>query len=334
MSGWLGGWAMWRGGSGWLPRLSGTGAANAGSLDELNGLISYNLSDKLLDFYGNDTDTNPYSSTNSNSIFYDTCTFTTKFKNSPSSIYISLNIRSLQCNHLPLCSMINDFLKNNINVDVIALQEIWNIQHIEAINIPGFNFVHEQRKSSRGGGVGFFIAEKFNYKILNGLSIFREKTFESLTLELSLCNKKSLITNIYRSPTPPPNVTQGTHMADFLQTLDVLLNNLSIINSDSTVFLDSNINLLNIDRNQTVADYLQIVHTNSFLQTINKATRIFNNTYSLIDHILEKNRNNDSLTGVIISDISDHFITFTAKQIKTPRTNNLCKNLAIFVLQI
>ena len=54
--------------------------------------------------------------------------------------------------------------------------------------------------------------------------------------------------------------------------------------------------------------YLDIVHSNSFLQTINKATRIQGNSYSLIDHILINNVDYAKVnTGVVLTEISDHF---------------------------
>ena len=324
-------WRIWDGGSLWHLGM-GAGAVNMDPLGELRDLNCYNLSDKLLKFYGNDINSNPYLNINIDSNFYDAETFISKLRNTDLPVHLSINIRSLQCNYPNLLTLIKDFLKNNIKIEIIALQEIWQIQHLDAIIIPGFNFVHSQRSIARGGGIGFYVAEKYSYKILNGLSIFVEQTFESLTLELSLNNKKSLITNIYRSPTPPLNVTNSTHLADFCQYLDELLNNLSILNNDSTVFLDSNINLLNIDRNRQAADYLQIIHSNAFFQTVGKATRILNQTYSLIDHILEKTRESNPLTGVIITDISDHFITFSAKQ-KTPKIRNPLQKIRNFSLE-
>ena len=106
--------------------------------------------------------------------------------------------------------------------------------------------------------------------------------------------------------------------------LDEFLHNTGALRLKSFIFLDSNINLLNIERNQQAIDYLQTIHTNSFIQTIGKATRIYNNTYSLIDHVLS-NSHDKVRTGVIITDISDHFITFTKCASITHKTNNPIK---------
>ena len=49
---------------------------------------------------------------------------------------------------------------------------------------------------------------------------------------------------------------------------------------------------------------------NGFIQTVKKVTRICNEKTSLIDQIFTNSKNPQILSGVIISDISDHFITF------------------------
>jgi hypothetical protein len=74
---------------------------------------------------------------------------------------------------------------------------------------------------------------------------------------------------------------------------------------------------------------MDIVTNNGFSQIITKATRIQNNQFSLIDHILTNN-SNIQLTGTIISDISDHFITFVVPNVtKTPKTSTT-KNVRKF----
>ena len=304
----------------------GAGAANKTSLGELNNLNIYNLADKTLSYYGKDTDSNPYLNIDINSTFHDPSSFIATFKSITSPIFLSLNIRSLQCNFLSLSTFVNDLLKANIPVVAIALQEIWQLPVPETVNLPGFNFISKQRNTSRGGGVGFYIAKSYNYKIINGLSIFNEKTFESLTITIQPDNtrkgkSKLLLSNIYRSPTPPDNITQSVHLDNFYRQLDELLHNINVLQSNSHIFLDANINLLNIERNQQAIDYLQTIHTNSFIQIIGKATRIAGNSYSLIDHIIT-NSLSKIRSGVIITDISDHFVTFTTINTTVPKTAN------------
>ena len=49
---------------------------------------------------------------------------------------------------------------------------------------------------------------------------------------------------------------------------------------------------------------------NGFIQTVMKASRIFDGKISLIDHIFTNTKNPSIISGSIVCDISDHFITF------------------------
>ena len=65
--------------------------------------------------------------------------------------------------------------KHGVSINVIALQEIWNIPYNEIINIPGYNLVYEARKSAQGGGVAFYIKNGISYKL--------SKTYQTLLKE-------------------------------------------------------------------------------------------------------------------------------------------------------
>jgi hypothetical protein len=90
---------------------------------------------------------------------------------------------------------------------------------------------------------------------------------------------------------------------------DDLLSSIQNTNEDAYVFLDSNVDLLKL-RQQNAANYLNLVISKSFLQGIVKASRIFNESKSLIDHILFNKNCNKFVSGTIVSDVSDHFFTF------------------------
>ena len=63
--------------------------------------------------------------------------------------------------------------------------------------------------------------------------------------------------------------------------------------------------------NHTHHDYFTNIYAHGFTQLISTTTRIQGNTVSLIDHILTNSNQNLYESGVIISDISDHFPVFT-----------------------
>ena len=95
------------------------------------------------------------------------------------------------------------------------------------------------------------------------------------------------------------------------------MSELSALNQESFIFMDSNINLLNVNQNNSSTHFIESSMQHGFIQTIAKATRIFNNNTSLIDHIFTNSKNSEVNTGVIINDISDHFITFIQPQLSS-----------------
>ncbi len=206
------------------------------------------------------------------------------------------NLTSLQSKHENLCLELDELIKNNINVDVIALQEIWDVRYPELVAIDGFKpLIYKKRKGMRGGGVGFFIKNTLNAEIIENLSPFENKIIESLTIQLSYPSSSQpiLLTCVYRSNGPIVNVSASQQMDRFLEKFSNLLVDLKANNKSSFVFTDSNINLLNLNSVES-SSYLNSILANGYLQCISKANHINNSIYA----------------GTLVSDVSDHFFTF------------------------
>ena len=214
-----------------------------------------------------------------------------------------------------LTDLLAEFKSNNCEISILALQETWFIPHPELVNIPGYSFIHTHRKVNRGGGVGFLVKNSLTFQKIEKLSKFIPKSFECLTLEVTVNGKKLLVSSIYRSPSSPPHLSISEHQNLFLQNLDTHLNSLSSMGYDSYVLLDANINLL-LPANNFSENYMDSVHTNGYVQCIQKATRIQNQSRSLIDHILSNTQNSTILSGTFITDVSDHFMTFVQLPVK------------------
>ena len=123
-----------------------------------------------------------------------------------------------------------------------------------------------------------------------------DKIFEAITLDISY-NRDNLtkhykVTNIYRSPTAIDGLTSNQQHEEVSNRLDTLLNDLNNCNSDAFIFLDSNLNLLDLDTNQHANNYFTNMTNSGFLLTNFKASRIQNNSSSLIDHILTNSKSN------------------------------------------
>jgi hypothetical protein len=105
------------------------------------------------------------------------------------------------------------------------------------------------------------------------------------------------------------NVSQSQQIDRFLVNFDDLLRSLSGKRHESLIFTDSNLDLLKIGHHEKISTYMDSVFSHGYLQTILKATRIHNDKFSLIDHIFTNTACTSVKTGVLISDISDHFPT-------------------------
>ena len=131
---------------------------------------------------------------------------------------------------------------------------------------------------------------------------------------------KFILSNIYRTPTQSNELTQN-----FVGSLDTHLNNISNMNKNSIIFLDSNIDLLKLNEQNLVSNYFNTILSIGFNQVIGKATRMQGTSHSLIDHILVNSHNVNSIAGTLISDISDHFITFFAQAELIPNSPVIAK---------
>ena len=81
---------------------------------------------------------------------------------------------------------------------------------------------------------------------------------------------------------------------------------------DNPVFVltDSNIHLLRINSCNYAQDFLLSLQSCSMLPTIDKLTRIYRDSATLIDKIFVHNLNDLVLSGNVITDLSDHFSQF------------------------
>ena len=79
--------------------------------------------------------------------------------------------------------------------------------------------------------------------------------------------------------------------------------------SDKTVYVmgDFNINLLNAETCNFTKELLLALQSYSFVPTIDKPTRVYSGSATLIDNIFVNKNYGRITSGNIISDISDHY---------------------------
>ena len=212
-----------------------------------------------------------------------------------------LNIRSLNRNFEGLRLLMDNSLQSSFSV--IGLTETWATQGSASLySLPGYDFIENSRCKRIGGGVALYIKQNLDYIIHNGLNCMSE-VVESLLVEIRVPRSKNiLITVIYR----PPN----SNSKDFFEYLQDLIHNPVFNNKDCYIIGDFNIDVSKFHTLNTPQEFLDIMSSASFLPLITKPTRVTNHTATLIDNIF-CNINPLPESGIVLSDISDHYPIFT-----------------------
>ena len=311
----------------------GHGGRNPHGLDTLNNDIKHDFSltirQMLANDYDdndvNDMDLNPYSNLVLQSHFYDLDSLTANFNHCNKPLFININIQSLLSKYEKLKNLILSITNKGIVIDIIAIQETWSIKYPHLLSIPGFQpLVFANRSKGRGGGVGFYVRNGLNFKVIDSLSPYHDKLFETLTIEITYTSdnraKHYLATSLYRSPSAIHGMTSNDQIDNFLDNLDRLMTDLNNTNMDSYIFTDSNLNLHNIDNDPAVNNYMTHLTNNGFLLTNFKTTRIQNGCFSLIDHILTNCKLTVISSGTLVEEISDHFVSFLVPNLRKTKT--------------
>jgi len=114
---------------------------------------------------------------------------------------LSLNIQSLPAKYESLKFFLTKLLNAGCGPDVICIQEIWQINSEAEFKIHGYQpLVYKSRNGGvQGGGVGFYIKNGISFNICPNYSIFQDRIFESLFIEIKLSKSKTItIGSCYR----------------------------------------------------------------------------------------------------------------------------------------
>ena len=255
-------------------------------------LLNYNLTYKNVI---SDTDTEPYSAY---SQYTSADSLNTKNINNGLSC-LHLNIRSLLKNVSLLEELMISYkiTPNIIGVCETKLNENINL---DPILLNNYTF-HFKNSMSKAGGVGIYIKNSIIHTLRTDLN-FNSANYESVWLELSIGahNEKILVGLIYRHP--------GSSINDFTkQFSDFLLANNINQNKEICIFGDININLLHKDKDKSINNYLNEIHSFGITNLIDVPTRVTNQGGTLIDHFYFSNPQRVQNAQVLLSDISDHF---------------------------
>lgn len=261
------------------------------------GLFQNDSVDKTID-----PDANLMTTSKIRSKYYSPHSFSVKFKNTRNRDVVSdfsilhTNIRSLRKNieHFQ-CHVLSE-VKHNFTVLGVTETRLCVGESIDFIpQLPGYCFEFVKTPLS-AGGVGLFINENYKYRVLERST---NSSYQALWIEISLPNhKKNICGIVYRQHNNADQFLD--HLSDFLEYFSNHNNNIYLMG-------DFNIDLLKYENCKYSQILLQCMQSFSMLPTIDKPTRVYGSSATLIDNIFTNNLTNNISSGNIVTDTTDHF---------------------------
>lgn len=209
---------------------------------------------------------------------------------------LHINCRSIKKNYNSITNLLNML---EAPLSVIAVSETWLTESVHDVySIPGYNFFAKSRTGKIGGGVGLYVSNNLDCKILSDLCHMNEH-LECIFLE---CRQVGIPTFIIGSVYRPPNSDLELFNSDLVSILDYVngMNKLAIIAGDF------NLNLLNSNSHPPTGEFLNNLLSYNFIPTIQNPTRISDISATLLDNIFVNCVKYKYSSAIVYSDISDH----------------------------
>ena len=214
------------------------------------------------------------------------------------------NVRSLNANYDKLkdvCMQIEEMPL------AICCQEIWQ-PHTSNYHLQGYApMVAHTRKGQRnvGGGVGIFVRSDCPFVEICLPDTFIEHIFEAQYVYLESLNV--IIGNVYRPPSSP--------YKEVLQYLEKNIQSLALKFPSSKMYIGGDYNINFLATSEQTESTLDTLESLGFRSLIKHPTRVSDHSCTLIDTIFT-NSTQKHESGVIVTDISDHYGIFVRLCIK------------------
>ncbi len=118
-------------------------------------------------------------------------------------------------------------------------------------------------------------------------------------------------------------VDQTENVRSFIEIFEEILLKINTTKHDCILSGDFNINLLQSTEN-SVKTYINLLASHGYQPCINKPTRVNKSSATIIDHIWTNNNDIISQSGILLTDVSDHFSPFICCQGTSSRAEDLC----------
>jgi hypothetical protein len=270
-----------------------------------------------------DNSESPYNTSKFLCTYIDETSFATKPSLQQKKFTImSLNIQSLPAKYADFLDFITECQLHNNSPDIICLQEIWNVLDVNLFPLPGYQpLICKTRINSSGGGVGIYVKTNIQFKILTELSIFQEKLFESVFIEISANSAQKIILGSVNRPNSKfSNLSLSEQFTQFYELYANILESCNDKKNETIILGDLNLDVLQFDLIPNVNKYIELLFANGFLQTVTRPTRITLNTATCIDHIITNKICNTYDITLVSSKISDHFPVIYTRDVAGPGT--------------
>ena len=195
------------------------------------------------------------------------------------------------------------------NLHVLTLSEIHIISNNyndedSLYDIPGYDFIKKNRIKGLDGGVSMFISNTLKWQRRYDLE---GDDLESIWIEIFPHNAKSfLLSTTYR----PPDRSKYL-FKNFNTLVNDTLNVISSEREECIIMGDTNINYLDKNNHNDIKDIFML---NGYKQLVTKATRITEDSKTLIDIIFTNKPKNISKTDTIPTSLSNHDMVGCARQ--------------------
>ena len=187
------------------------------------------------------------------------------------------------------------------NFDILALCESRLVENVESLyNISNYNLVTNNR-NSQGGGVLLYIHDRIKFEVVHEISLINDY-IESLFIKVKTNDRDKLVGVIYHRP-----------QSNFDNFMSSFINILTFIqNSKLICYLtgDFNFDLLKYESNNIVKSFVNQLYDHCFFPSILNPTRVSQSSATLIDNIWNNDIVGNYTSGIVLSDISDHYIVF------------------------
>ena len=165
-------------------------------------------------------------------------------------------------------------------------------------SIPNYRFEFVPTPLA-AGGVGMYINDSLNYTVIERCS---NEAFQALWIEIQLMKSANIVCGIvYR---------QHNSTERFQDYFEATIEKLTGLGKSIYLMGDTNINLLRSETCKFAQNFLLSLQSFNLIPTVDKPTRVYNNSATLIDNIFTNRYEDDITSGNIVSDISDHYSQF------------------------